>query len=206
MHRKLRYCLRCIFRDGYVSYKDFLPQARSIQREIQDEKALDSKFPSSAKTKSKLPPRLELHQSYSDSPPSSTKIAISIIHDTDRTITIPKGTKASGIFTGNKMPKIKNQAVKVSKLQKDLENCKATNSNSNPCASTNPTCHSQTSEPKETCGWILEKLYLSGMEEWCTDLQGNAKSLLMSYADIFSKDDLDIGTTHVVKHYIFYNR
>ena len=40
------------------------------------------------------------------------------------------------------------------------------------------------------------------MEEWSTDLQGKAESLLMSYADIFSKDDMDMGTTHVVKHHI----
>ena len=109
---------------------------------------------------------------------------------------------SSGIFTANKIPKILNQAVKVSKLQKDLENSKATNSNANPCASTNPTSDSQASQPKETGDWILEKLDLSGMEEWSTDLQGKAKSLLMSYADIFSKDDMDMGTTHVVKHHI----
>ena len=54
LYKELRDSLRSIFRDSSVSYNDFLAQARSIQREIQDEKALESKFPSSAKTKAKV--------------------------------------------------------------------------------------------------------------------------------------------------------
>ena len=151
--------------------------------------------------KSKLPPGLELQQSYSDILASSSKIAISIRNNTDRTITIPQGTKAGSIFSANKIPKILNQALKVSKLQKDLENAKAASANANP-SKTSPTSDSQASQPKETGDWVLEKLDLSGMEEWSIDLQGKAKSLLVSYADIFSKDDMDMGTTHVVKHHI----
>ena len=54
LYKELRDSLRSIFRDSSVSYNDFLAQARSIQREIQDEKALESKFPSSTKTKAKV--------------------------------------------------------------------------------------------------------------------------------------------------------
>ena len=48
--------------------------------------------------------------------------------------------------------------------------------------------------------WVLNKLDLSGMEEWPPHLQVMAKALLCEYSDIFSKDDLDLGRTNLAKH------
>ena len=38
------------------------------------------------------------------------------------------------------------------------------------------------------------------MKDWPLDLQAKAKALLVSYSDIFSKDELDLGTTNLTKH------
>ena len=38
------------------------------------------------------------------------------------------------------------------------------------------------------------------MKDWLLDLQAKAKALLVSYSDIFSKDELDLGTTNLTKH------
>ena len=38
------------------------------------------------------------------------------------------------------------------------------------------------------------------MKDWPLDLQAKAKALLVSYSDIFSKDDLDLGTTNLTKY------
>ena len=38
------------------------------------------------------------------------------------------------------------------------------------------------------------------MKDWPLDLQAKAKALLVSYSDIFSKDELDLGTTNLPKH------
>ena len=55
---------------------------------------------------------------------------------------------------------------------------------------------------QEENDWVLEKLDLSGMAEWPAATQLLAKSLLREYADIFSKDDLDLGRTDLTKHKI----
>ena len=49
--KELRDSLRSTFRDPSVLYNDLLAQARSIQREIQDKKSLESKLPIKAKAK-----------------------------------------------------------------------------------------------------------------------------------------------------------
>ena len=45
-------------------------------------------------------------------------------------------------------------------------------------------------------------LGLSGMSKWPPDLQAKAKALLLSSSDIFSKDEMDLGKTDLVKHHI----
>ena len=40
------------------------------------------------------------------------------------------------------------------------------------------------------------------MSKWPMDIQAKAKALLVSYSDIFSKDEMDMGTTSLVKHHI----
>ena len=52
---------------------------------------------------------------------------------------------------------------------------------------------------------ILQKLDLSGIEEWKWQLQQEAQDLIYEYACIFSQNDLDLGKTSIVKHSIKVN-
>ena len=148
----------------------------------------------------KLSPGLECQYSYSDIIKVSSKIAVAIRNVTDRTITLPKGTRVGEIFTANRIPKILNQAIKISKLKTDVEKAcdsdKANPSNGNP-NSDSPKSTETSSSPVD---WVLEKLDLSGMKDWPLYLQAKAKALLVSYSDIFSKDKLDLRTTNLTKH------
>ena len=56
-------------------------------------------------------------------------------------------------------------------------------------------------DPKD----ILQKLNLSGMEEWEPQLQQDAQDLICEFACIFSQNDLDLGKTSIVKHSIKVN-
>ena len=56
----------------------------------------------------KLLPGLECQYSYFDIIKGSSKIAVAIRNVTDRTITLPKGTRVGDIFTANRIPKILN--------------------------------------------------------------------------------------------------
>ena len=75
------------------------------------------------------------------------------------------------------------------------------------CSSTNPNLGStkSTETSSSPVDWVLEKLDLSGMKDWALDLQAKAKALLVSYSEIFSKDELDLGTTNLTKHDIKLN-
>ena len=151
---------------------------------------------------SKLPPGMEVQYSYTDIAAGSSKVSVSVKNNTDRTITIQKGTKIRSIFCANKVPKILNQAIKVSKLEKDIENSKQTNkANANSTQSPNSD-ERQPQSNSEKVDWILQKLDLSGMSQWPMDLQAKAKDLLVAYSDIFSKTDMDMGTTKLVKHHM----
>ena len=57
------------------------------------------------------------------------------------------------------------------------------------------------SDPKD----ILQKINLSGMEEWQPQLQQEAQDLICKFACIFSQNDLDLGKTCIVKHSIKVN-
>ena len=52
---------------------------------------------------------------------------------------------------------------------------------------------------------ILQKLNLSGMEDWEPPLQKATQDLIHKFACIFSQDDLDLGKTSIVKHSIKVN-
>ena len=41
--------------------------------------------------------------------------------------------------------------------------------------------------------WVLDQLNLEGLDQWTDDQQRAAKELLVASADVFSKDDLDLG-------------
>ena len=55
---------------------------------------------------------------------------------------------------------------------------------------------------KDSGEWLLEQLDLTGLEEWSKDLQEEAKNMFRRNASIFSKHDLDMGRTNLVKHNI----
>ena len=50
--------------------------------------------------------------------------------------------------------------------------------------------------------WVLNLIDLSGLEDWPEKLQQEAKEMLKRDAKVFSKDDMDMGRTNLVKHHI----
>ena len=48
--------------------------------------------------------------------------------------------------------------------------------------------------------WVLDQLNLQGLDNWTEDQQRVAKDLLVDSADVFSKDDLDLGKCNILKH------
>ena len=50
--------------------------------------------------------------------------------------------------------------------------------------------------------WILDLIDLSGLENWPEHLQKEAKETLKRNAKVFSKTDMDMGRTNLVKHHI----
>ena len=55
---------------------------------------------------------------------------------------------------------------------------------------------------KDDGSWILDLIDLSGLENWPEKLQHEAKEMLKRNAKVFSKDDMDMGRTNLVKHHI----
>ena len=50
--------------------------------------------------------------------------------------------------------------------------------------------------------WILDQLHLEGLDSWTVEQQQSAKILLVESADVFSKNDLDLGKSNILKHAI----
>lgn len=50
--------------------------------------------------------------------------------------------------------------------------------------------------------WILDKIDLTGLEEYSKADQDFAKEVMLKYSNLFSKHDLDMGRTNLVKHNI----
>ena len=50
--------------------------------------------------------------------------------------------------------------------------------------------------------WVLDQLNLEGLNAWTTDQQQADKDLLVDSADVFSKNDLDLGKCNIPKHSI----
>ena len=58
------------------------------------------------------------------------------------------------------------------------------------------------SEEEDDGSWILKFIDLSGLEDWPEHLQIEAKQMLKRNAKTFSKTDLDMGRTNLVKDHI----
>ena len=50
--------------------------------------------------------------------------------------------------------------------------------------------------------WILDLIDLSGLDSWPEHLQTEAKEMLKRNARVFSKTDMDMGRTNLIKHHI----
>ena len=48
----------------------------------------------------------------------------------------------------------------------------------------------------------LNKIYLSGTQEWSLESQNAAKALLKEYSCVFSRNNLDLSRSSIVKHKI----
>ena len=55
---------------------------------------------------------------------------------------------------------------------------------------------------KDDGSWILDLIDLSGLDDWPEHLQSEAKEMLKRNARVFSKTDMDMGRTNLVKHHI----
>ena len=62
--------------------------------------------------------------------------------------------------------------------------------------------NSENSDEEDDGSWILNLIDLSGLEDWPEHLQVEAKEMLKRNAKTFSKNDLDMGRTNLVKHHI----
>ena len=65
-----------------------------------------------------------------------------------------------------------------------------------------PEPNSDNSEEEDDGSWILKLIDLSRLEDWPQHLQIEAKEMLKRNAKTFSKTDLDMGRTNLVKHHI----
>ena len=65
-----------------------------------------------------------------------------------------------------------------------------------------PKPNSDHSEEEDDGSWILKLIDLSGLEDWPEHLQIEVKEMLKRNAKAFSKTDLDMSRTNLVKHYI----
>ena len=62
--------------------------------------------------------------------------------------------------------------------------------------------NTETTSIEDDGSWILDLIDLSGLENWPEKLQHEAKEMLKRNAKVFSKDDMDMGRTNLVKHHI----
>ena len=62
--------------------------------------------------------------------------------------------------------------------------------------------NSENYEGEDDGSWILKLIDLSGLEDWPGHLQIEVKEMLKRNAKTFSKNDLDMGRTNLVKHHI----
>ena len=63
-------------------------------------------------------------------------------------------------------------------------------------------CKDTQSNEQDDGSWILNLIDLSGIKDWPEKLQQDAKDMLKRNAQVFSKDDMDMGRTKLVKHHI----
>ena len=108
-------------------------------------------------------------------------------------------------------PEVENKFNKVEvedlgeDLEEDLGNLNQINSNpqySKSQIDSSAKSNKPNSEEEDDGSWILKLIDLSGLEDWPEHLQTEAKEMLKRNAKTFSKNDMGMGRTNLVKHHI----
>ena len=99
------------------------------------------------------------------------------------------------LVTESEIKSEKNKAkVEIEDLGPDMEeDIKTQNQNSD---------NANENSMEDDGSWILDLIDLSGLENWPEHLQKEAKEMLKRNAKVFSKTDMDMGRTNLVKHHI----
>ena len=119
---------------------------------------------------SQLPSGVQCTPTYCTLEPGSSRVSVGLRNLSSRSITIPSRT-----FVGQL------QQATIQKVQTSGKQ-----NNKDPIG-------------KEGA-WVLDPLNLEGLDSWTEDQQRAAKELLIDSADVFSKDDLDLGKCNILKH------
>ena len=179
----------------------------------------------------KLPKGLNLIPGYSPLGPGSCRVSALIENKTNANITIPARTVVCQLGLANKIPKLVypgddcdtdqdpegldetdegltykqyeqyrtvseqleselndvTQGVKIEDIGPEDEKSDFNDTQSN---------------EQDDGSWILNLIDLSGIKNWPEKLQQDAKDMLKRNAQVFSKDDMDMGRTNLVKHHI----
>ena len=88
--------------------------------------------------------------------------------------------------------------VEIEDLGPDIEEDIKTQNQSSEDANTN----SNNTREEDDGSWILDLIDISGLENWPEQLQVEANEMLKRNAKVFSKTDMDMGRTNLVKHHI----
>ena len=97
----------------------------------------------------------------------------------------------------------KSHTVEVEDLGPDLEEDYGSQNSYTECYKSDLGKPDQPTSSKEDDGsWILKLIDLSGLEKWSEDDKNAAIEMIKRNANIFSKNDLDMGRTNLVKHHI----
>ena len=123
--------------------------------------------------------------------------------DTDEGLTYKQfeqyKTVSDQLKTESKMESENNDTkVEIEDLGPDMEEDIKTQDQSSRDANTN----SNKSPEVDDGSWILDLIDLSGLKNWPEHLQKEAKEMLKRNAKVFSKTDMDMGRTNLVKHHI----
>ena len=123
--------------------------------------------------------------------------------DTDEGLTYKQfeqyKTVSDQLKTESKMKSENNETiVEIEDFGPDMEEDIKTQDQSSKDADTN----SNNSPEEDDGSWILDFIDLSGLENWPEHLQKEAKEMLKRNAKVFSKIEMDIGRTNLVKHHI----
>ena len=123
--------------------------------------------------------------------------------DTDEDLTYKQfeqyKTVSDQLKTESKMESEDNYTkVEIEDLGPDMEEDIKTQNQSSRDANAN----SNNSPEEDDGSWILELMDLSGLENWPEQLQIETKEMLKRNAKVFSKTDMDMGRTNLVKHHI----